>query len=702
MELKTYFAQDAAGNIISSAIVNVFMQGTNTLATGLTRADGTPLENPFAADGAGRIQFRAPDGYYDVQVSAGSGIVQTLTIQCVDYSGAKADADRAEAAADRADVSAGEVADAIALRGDLAAPTGAAEIGVAPGRTQADKNADVICVLDEGAKADSTGSDGTNSTAAFLSAIEKCKLSGKMLSIPKGLRGYRLTENVDMRGLAVDGEQARIWLNHEGIGVIIGGDASTGMNPNQSLGVVQRVSGTKTNPSVRAIGAKGQKITCKFTDYFEVYADSSITADTSSAYSKFYIDWPSKLGIVGVGMGWVNENDFYIGRMSDVVISSTGNYSHNHNRFHGGTLENSASINISSGSANIFYDVRAEGGPLNVTFSNPQTQRNRIEISWDGDTTGRWPDGELFGVNIVHSGDGAGNVVHKQQVEFLNIYPIAALNINSATLNTAIGIHGNRQPSITRLTGKTGNAAILESDYVLANVGDWFYYDWDASDARYRPGIRFFDGSLNSLTANAAWFTSSNMTLVSGDRIISSSGAPSRSGGFITQAAIDAGVKFVRAQICGSSGQLDLGTAKAMTINIVTPNFSHNRPTGNSDNGQLVLTAIPTAGMAKAAQEFWVNSYSSKVICTSDSRAALTSAAAPGSTTLTINATSNWVVGDIVGLEMDTGVTEWFTITSSIISGTGAFGVSPAVSGSASIGNLAVKSRFKTQTITLS
>lgn len=113
MELKTYFAQDAAGNIISSAIVNVFLQGTTTLATGLTRADGTPLDNPFAADGAGRIQFRAPDGYYDIQVSAGSGIIQTLTIQCVDYSGAKADADRAEDAADRADVSAEQAQNAL-------------------------------------------------------------------------------------------------------------------------------------------------------------------------------------------------------------------------------------------------------------------------------------------------------------------------------------------------------------------------------------------------------------------------------------------------------------------------------------------------------------------------------------------------------------------------------------------------------------
>lgn len=106
MELKTYFAQDAAGNIIPSAIVNVFLQGTATLATGLTRADGTSLENPFAADGAGRIQFRAPDGYYDVQVSAGPGIIQTLTIQCVDYSEAKSAAQTATTKAGEASQSA--------------------------------------------------------------------------------------------------------------------------------------------------------------------------------------------------------------------------------------------------------------------------------------------------------------------------------------------------------------------------------------------------------------------------------------------------------------------------------------------------------------------------------------------------------------------------------------------------------------------
>lgn len=179
MELKTYFAQDAAGNIISSAIVNVFLQGTTTLATGLTRADGTPLENPFAADGAGRIQFRAPDGYYDVQVSAGPGIIQTLTIQCVDYTGAKDAATRAEDAADRADASAEQVADAVSLRGDLAAPGGA---GIAGGLAKP------VTWSGFAGGADPTGV--LDSTAAFLAA----NATKSKIYVPSGR--YRLSQDV--------------------------------------------------------------------------------------------------------------------------------------------------------------------------------------------------------------------------------------------------------------------------------------------------------------------------------------------------------------------------------------------------------------------------------------------------------------------------------------------------------------------------
>lgn len=104
MELKTYFAQDRTGNLIPSASVSIYLTGTTILASGLTNVSGTALANPFTADADGKIQFRAPDGIYDMQVSLGSTTGVKVTFQCVDVeqqlSDANSAADRAEAAAD--------------------------------------------------------------------------------------------------------------------------------------------------------------------------------------------------------------------------------------------------------------------------------------------------------------------------------------------------------------------------------------------------------------------------------------------------------------------------------------------------------------------------------------------------------------------------------------------------------------------------
>lgn len=106
MELKTYFAQDVTGNIIPNATVTIYANGTTNIVGGLTTADGTALSNPFTSNAAGRIQFRAPDGLYDMNVRVGTDFSQTVTIQCVDYSDAKGAADRAESAANRAEAAA--------------------------------------------------------------------------------------------------------------------------------------------------------------------------------------------------------------------------------------------------------------------------------------------------------------------------------------------------------------------------------------------------------------------------------------------------------------------------------------------------------------------------------------------------------------------------------------------------------------------
>ena len=87
MELKTYFAQDASGNIMPGATVTVYEAGTATLATGLQDESGFPLANPFTADNSAKVAFYAPDGLYDINV-VGNGRTVTIRAKFADLGAA--------------------------------------------------------------------------------------------------------------------------------------------------------------------------------------------------------------------------------------------------------------------------------------------------------------------------------------------------------------------------------------------------------------------------------------------------------------------------------------------------------------------------------------------------------------------------------------------------------------------------------------
>ena len=85
MELKSYFTQDNFGNIIQGATVYVYQPGTQTLVTGLTSAAGSPIANPTTSDFQGSVQFRAPNGIYDVKITSGAK-TYTMSVQFNDVS----------------------------------------------------------------------------------------------------------------------------------------------------------------------------------------------------------------------------------------------------------------------------------------------------------------------------------------------------------------------------------------------------------------------------------------------------------------------------------------------------------------------------------------------------------------------------------------------------------------------------------------
>ena len=83
MEIKSYFAQDAQGNIMPSADCYLYAPGTTNLVSGLVDISGAPLSNPFQASSIGKVQFGAPNGVYDLRMKRGVRD-QTIRIQCAD------------------------------------------------------------------------------------------------------------------------------------------------------------------------------------------------------------------------------------------------------------------------------------------------------------------------------------------------------------------------------------------------------------------------------------------------------------------------------------------------------------------------------------------------------------------------------------------------------------------------------------------
>jgi len=83
MEVKNYFATDTQGNVLGSAQVYLYLAGTTTLATGVQNISGAALANPFTSQSNGLVQFKAPDGDYDLRVVK-PGREFTIRIQCFD------------------------------------------------------------------------------------------------------------------------------------------------------------------------------------------------------------------------------------------------------------------------------------------------------------------------------------------------------------------------------------------------------------------------------------------------------------------------------------------------------------------------------------------------------------------------------------------------------------------------------------------
>ena len=141
MELKTYFAQDRAGNIVPNATVSIYITGTSTLATGLKTKTGADLANPFTISTDGKIQFKIADGIYDMQIAYGSQVGALVTFQALDLTAQQAAAEQAVADAETARDQTQQIINDAGEQSTLvvlAQPTGAGKSGLLQGGTVQD------------------------------------------------------------------------------------------------------------------------------------------------------------------------------------------------------------------------------------------------------------------------------------------------------------------------------------------------------------------------------------------------------------------------------------------------------------------------------------------------------------------------------------------------------------------------------------
>lgn len=339
------------------------------------------------------------------------------------------------------------------------------------------------------------GDGNTDDTDSIRQATDYC-LKNNMVLVGTGK--YRLTDTINLRHVNIDMQAARFMIDHDDIGLILGGHANRGNNPPQSIYSVERVntsnhsqyvqksdavaSSIQGNPEVRIVGSKGQEIKIENTHHVQLYADGTETVrdtDGSIAYSNFHLKF---VDIIEFNTNtnytdfypWINENSFFLKRSKILVMD--GLYNHNHNIFYAGTFEQECYLDFKVGSSNKLYNVRFESEDQVIYFSE-STYANTIIQSWASNRRS-FVNGHTA---IVHD-YGVSNQVIRDSVQ--NFKETSLLDLNEGNLRVFRDDYGfqDRQETnfkdinlqvkgLTTFTRSNGRRIFL-SELIPVNPGD--------------------------------------------------------------------------------------------------------------------------------------------------------------------------------------------------------------------------------------
>lgn len=519
------------------------------------------------------------------------------------------------------------------------------------------------------------GTSTYDAAFAVQKAADEAKASKRRLY---GVGKFRFGSTVNFREAAVDFERAQIDVAHAGIGILIGGNASSQNNPDQRFSEVLRSVGTDstTTPTIRAIGVKCQNISVNRTTYLQVYADTTPavnSTDYSSAYSIFNLKFVTTIeltnNVANVGaVQWINENQFFLGRCFNVLINGT--YRHNHNKFYNGVFEGVASINLDNASDTWFYGARFEGGPTTLIFGT-QSIRNNIEVTW---RSSNWPSSIGSGVlfNGTVTDNGQYNQVHNRFEDLQHRSVIARASIDEPIFNNRVGLNNLRIPALQRITAASGSNTLVYSAMQPVVVGDVYEFRSDGADSGdtvlYRPALAFFDKNLKPVANATGFVNTGSMNSVTANVVTTGTGISATNSAI--SAAGAAGAKFVRAEWRSSNGQTANGLARVLELLRASMSVNLGRHDIAAPGMPPVVSAVPTQSFVPQGFQVSKSDGTALYIC-SFSLDTQTTAAEDGVATPTVIdvASATGVTnGDIVGVNLDNRDTHWTTVAG--VSGT--------------------------------
>ena len=276
----------------------------------------------------------------------------------------------------------------------------------------------------------------TSDTQAFVDASAFCKTYNHDLFGKN--RTYTCTGQgtVDLVGIGISILGTINFVNGTDY-LVIGGNASSTQNPKQFIrNVLSDTDRTIDTPVLKVHGAKNQHIEVEVSPSIMLFADNADNRlNYSIAYSDFHFNYVKYLWLKGevkgtsAQAGWINENTFNINRMTlcRIGIDDVDSYSHNNNRFKGGTLEGATRhIEIIAGSNNTFYDIRFESAGEDTILFGERTYKNRVYISWVSSQA----DDPVYDHSYIDK--GIGNIVGSTDEAMFSVSNLA--DISASTL----------------------------------------------------------------------------------------------------------------------------------------------------------------------------------------------------------------------------------------------------------------------------